>query len=350
MYQFQVRNLKNYAMFLADPQGKILTWNAGVRELLGYSEQEWVGQHCSMIFVPEEKAVELCAAEMRTAAERGVAADIRWHRKKDGSELFAHGTIQAVWEAGQLRCFVKVLSDETARKHLEDALTESNAALEQFAATASHDLQEPLRAIQSYAELLRRRADGKLNVEEREFLQYISQSAQRMSCLTQNLLAYASLSAPKEAPQTISLNDAVEAGISQLHQAMLDTDAQITCDPLPNVEAVYSEIVRLFLNLFSNALKYRRPQIPPRVHVSVRQKGSFWEVSVSDNGQGFDQKYAEEIFYPFQRLKNKEQSGSGLGLAICKRIVESHGGRIRAVGEPGSGATFFFTIPAGADA
>ncbi|HSU29671.1 MAG TPA: ATP-binding protein [Bryobacteraceae bacterium] len=337
-------------MFLTDSQGRILTWNEGVRELLGYSEEEWVGQHCSIIFVPEEQAAELCAAEMRVAAERGAAADIRWHRKKDGTELFAHGAIHPVWEAGNLLCFVKVISDETARKHLEDALTESNAALEQFAATASHDLQEPLRAIQSYAELLRRRTGGKLDIEEQEFLQYILQSAQRMSCLTQNLLAYASLSAPKEEPQTFSLNDAVEAGISQLHQTLLDTDAQITCDPLPNVEAVYSQMVRLFLNLFSNSLKYRRPETPLRVHVSARQKVSFWEVSVSDNGQGFEQKYAEEIFYPFQRLKNKEQSGTGLGLAICKRIVESHGGCIRAVGEQGKGATFFFTIRVRANA
>jgi PAS domain S-box-containing protein len=337
-------------MFLTDPYGRILTWNRGVRKLLGYSEQEWIGRDACMMFVPEESAKELSDAELRVAAERGAAADIRWHRRKDGTQLFAHGSVHPVWDSGKLLGFVKILSDETARKQLEDALTESNAALEQFAATASHDLQEPLRAIQSYAELLGRRTEEKLDVEEREFLQYILQGARRMSTLTQGLLAYASLSAPKEKRQTISLNDAVEAAISQLSQALLETDAQIASDPLPNVEAMHSQIVRLFLNLFSNCLKYRRPEVPLRVHVAAQRRDGFCEVSVSDNGQGFEQKYAEQIFHPFQRLKNKEQSGTGLGLAICKRIIEAHGGRIWAVGEQSKGATFSFTLPALAEA
>src|SRR6185503_8599380 len=139
LYRMQVRELRNYAMFMLDPQGIITSWNAGVEHLLGYTEKEWIGQHASIMFTPADKAVEVCESEMQLARETGSATDIRWHRDKDGNEFFANGFMNALHdERGALVGYAKIMSDETSRKQLQDSLTESNTALEQFAYVASH--------------------------------------------------------------------------------------------------------------------------------------------------------------------------------------------------------------------
>ena len=155
LYRMQVRQLKDYAIFFIGLDGRIRTWNKGVEHLLGYTEEDWIGRDTSVIFIPADKAVALRESEMGIAGQNGSVSDIRWHRRKDGSELFANGVMSAVHDAtGTLIGFTKVISDETSRKQLEDSLLESNSALEQFAYAASHDLQEPLRTIGNYAELI----------------------------------------------------------------------------------------------------------------------------------------------------------------------------------------------------
>src|SRR3954447_14080101 len=184
LYRMQVRELRNYAMFMLDPEGIVTSWNAGVEQLLGYSEQEWIGQHASLIFTPAEQAVQVCQSEMQLARERGCSTDIRWHRGKNGAHFFANGFMNALHDAqGKLIGYAKVMSDETARKQLQDALTESNTALEQFAYAASHDLQEPLRTMRSYAELLAQKYDGQLDAEADQFLGFIVTAATRMGSL-----------------------------------------------------------------------------------------------------------------------------------------------------------------------
>ena len=154
-YRMQVRELRGYAMFIIDTQGILTSWNEGVQNLLGYSEQEWIGQHASMIFTPADKAMEVCESEMRLTEEAGSATDIRWHRHKDGNEFFANGFMNVLRDReGVLIGYAKIMSDETARKQLQDSLTESNSALEQFAYVASHDMQEPLRTMSAYSQLL----------------------------------------------------------------------------------------------------------------------------------------------------------------------------------------------------
>lgn len=346
LYRVQIRQLKDYAIFFIGLDGRIETWNKGVEHLLGYTEADWIGRDASVIFVPADKATELGESEMNLARQIGCASDIRWHRRKDGSEFFANGVMSAVYDpAGTLIGFTKVISDETSRKHLENSLLASNSALEQFAYAASHDLQEPLRTIGNYAELLVKRYGNELSGGGTQWLSYVVKAVARMRALIENLLAYARLGAESEKPASLSLDEDVEGAIVQLAGALEESSGAVTHDPLPPVAAVHSQIVRLFQNLIGNAIKYRSPDRSPAVHISARPDGEYWVISVKDNGAGFAQEYADAIFAPFRRLHGQEYSGSGVGLTICRRIVESHGGKICAESNIGQGSTFHFTLP-----
>ena len=347
LYRMQVTELRGYAMFMIDPQGILTSWNAGVEQLIGYSEQEWIGRHASIIFTPEEKAAEVCESEMRLAQETGSATDIRWHRHKNGTEFFANGFMNVVRdEQGALIGYTKILSDETARKHLQDALTESNSALEQFAYVASHDLQEPLRTMSAYSQLLAKKYRGVLDADADKFLNFLLSASARMSALVRDLLAYARMTTEEERPCSVALDEDLEAALTQLDQAMTESGASVTHDPLPTLQVDRGQMVRLFQNLVGNAVKYRKPNEPSRVHISAEQKGTEWVISIRDNGIGFDPKYASTIFEPFKRLHTDEEyPGTGVGLAICRRIVQGHRGRIWAESQPGDGTTFCFTLP-----
>ena len=349
LFAAQLAQLQHYAVFFIDVNGILQTWNSGVERLFGYSASEWIGRHASIIFTPADKAVDLCETELGTAREKGTSSDIRWHRKKDGTELFANGVIETVRdESGNLLGFTKVISDETERKRLQDSLTELNAALEHFAYAASHDLQEPLRTVRSFAQLLLMKEGDQLSAEGREYLDYIMGAVARMSTLITDLLAYAKAGIDRQPAVSISLDDEVEAAISQLAAAIDETGAMVTHDPLPQVTVEHSQVTRLFLNLISNAIKYRMPERKPDIRVSVADVNNrFATIAVRDNGMGFSQEYSDKIFEPFTRLQRDQSSGSGVGLTICRRIVERSGGRIWAESKPGEGSTFFFTLPVG---
>jgi signal transduction histidine kinase len=268
-------------------------------------------------------------------------------QKKDRTELFANGVLEAVRDGtGEIVGFTKIISDETERKRLQDSLLEANAALEHFAYAASHDLQEPLRSIRSFAQLLLRDEDSQLSPSGSEYAGYIVKASARMSTLITDLLAYARSGVEKQPPVSISLDDEVEAATSQLRAAIDEVGAVVTHDPLPKVSVEHNQITRLFLNLISNAIKYRAPNRKPHIHICAASIDDGWvQVEVRDNGVGFAPKDSDIIFEPFTRLQNDEHSGSGVGLAICRRIVERSGGRIWANSKPGRGSTFFFTLP-----
>src|SRR5258708_20733933 len=288
-YRMQVRELREYAMFMIDPQGIIASWNAGVEQLLGYSEQEWIGQHASIIFTPAEKAAEVCRAEMMRAQEAGGATDIRWHRHKNGTEFFANGFMNAVRdEHGVLIGFSKIMSDETARKQLQDALTESNTALEQFAFVASHDMQEPLRTMSAFAQLLSNKYRGKFDADADKFLDFLVTGARRMGVLLEDLLAYARLTTEVKRPSSIALDEDLEAALTHLEQAIKESGASVAHAPMPTLQVDRGQMVRLFQNLIGNAVKYRKPDQPPMVHISAEQIGDEWVISIRDNGIGFD--------------------------------------------------------------
>lgn len=229
-------------------------------------------------------------------------------------------------------------------RNAED-LARSNAELEQFAYVASHDLQEPLRMIGSYTQLLARRYKGKLDDDADEFIRYAVDGAQRMQTLILDLLSYARLSTKGQSPQQIDAASVCEAALAQLRQSIQDKNAVVTVDPLPKVLGYGTQLTQLFQNLISNALKYCNRQ-RPEIHVSATAAADHWVFSVRDNGIGIEPQYFERIFQMFKRLHTREQySGTGIGLALCKKIVARHRGQIWVESQPGLGSNFHFTIP-----
>lgn len=347
LYRLQVRELEDFALFLSTPDGHILTWNRGVEKVFGYTEPEWLGQHARTIFNEEDRAAGILEKEMQTAAEQGRCVDVRWHQRKDGTRVYMTGTLRALRdEEGTLLGYSKTFLDDTARKQLEDALTQSNLDLQQFAYVASHDLQEPLRTISSFTDLLNQRYRGQLAAEAGKMLRFVTEAAERMSHLIRDLLAYSQLAQEESVSTSVHLDEDLETAISLLRANIEQTGAVITHDPLPNIELERNQMVRLFQNLLANALKFRQPDKPPRIHVSAERQEKEWIVRVADHGIGFPPEQAEAIFAPFKRLHSASKyPGSGIGLAACRRIVGRYGGRIGAESKVGEGSTFWFTLP-----
>ena len=226
-----------------------------------------------------------------------------------------------------------------------DQLARSNAELEQFAYVASHDLQEPLRMISSYVQLLQDRYRGKLDADADDFINYASDGALRMQRLINDLLQYSRVGTRGKAFEEIGLEPALEQALTNLQVAIGDSGANITHDALPAAYGDIGQLTQVFQNLIDNAIKFRGER-RPRVHVSARVEATRVVCSVSDNGIGIPPEYRDRLFVLFQRLHTrKEYPGTGLGLAICKRIIERHGGRIWIESSQGNGSTFFFTVP-----
>ncbi len=226
-----------------------------------------------------------------------------------------------------------------------EALRRSNEDLQQFAYVASHDLQEPLRMVASYTELLKRRYHGKLDSDADQFIDYAVDGVKRMSTLIRDLLAYSRAGeTPAGKMRELNPEETLNTVLQNLKITIGDVGATITHDPLPPIEFDPMRLSQLFQNLLANAIKYRGER-RPEVHVSARNDGSETIFSISDNGIGIDPKYSEQIFGIFKRLHGREYEGTGIGLAMCKKIVERQGGRIWVESKPGEGSTFSFTIP-----
>jgi light-regulated signal transduction histidine kinase (bacteriophytochrome) len=233
------------------------------------------------------------------------------------------------------------------RNRAEESLRRANRDLKEFSYAASHDLQEPLRTVSLYTQLLTDKLGADLDPETEQFVHYIVEGSTRMRSLIKDLLAYAEIGAEGlQSTEPVECANALEGAIANLQGAIEQVHATIASDPLPRVNSNLRQLTQLFENLIGNALKYVKPDFTPHIHVRADLDGEEWVISVRDNGIGFDPQYAEQIFGVFERLHRKEYPGTGIGLAICKRIVERHGGRIWAKGEEGKGATFFFTMSA----
>lgn len=235
----------------------------------------------------------------------------------------------------------------TARKLAKrtEEMERSNKDLQQFAYVASHDLQEPLRMVSSYVQLLQRRYQGRLDADAEDFIGFAVDGATRMQRLIQDLLSYSRVNTHGNPPSPIDAGKVLSQVTTNLRLAIDESGARITHESLPVVEADATQLVQLFQNLIANAIKFCS-EIPPQIHVSAEKKDPYWVFSVRDNGIGLDPEFADRIFTIFQRLHSrKDYPGTGMGLAICKRIVERHGGSIWVKSAPGAGSTFYFTLP-----
>lgn len=237
----------------------------------------------------------------------------------------------------------RVQASEALARQSEE-LARSYADLQQFAYVTSHDLQEPLRTIASFLQLLQKRHGSKLEPEANEYIDYALKGAQRLSALIQDLLAYSRVVNRVAQSTRVELSSVLEWAKQNLQAAIEETGAVIESQPLPCVSGDHVLLVQLFQNLLSNAMKYRSSE-PPHIRIGAEWVGDHWRIRVSDNGLGIDRRYHKRIFELFQRVHGPKFPGTGMGLAICKKIVERHSGEIWVESEPGKGSTFFFTLP-----
>jgi len=349
-----VSNTKDYAIMMLDLGGNVVNWNEGAERIKGYRAEEIIGQHFSCFFPAEDISNGKPALQLEEAARVGRFEDEDWRIRKDGSRFFASVVITALREeTGLLRGFGKITRDITERKKFEEHLVKtaeelrrSNDQLQQFGYVASHDLQEPLRMVASYTQLLATRYKGRLDSDADDFIDYAVDGCNRMQGLIQDLLAYSRSGTNEKALREISGENALKEALANLRATIGESGAIVTHDSLPSITTDEVQLVQVFQNLVGNAIKYCSAAVP-LVHVSATKNGgNEWIFSVRDNGLGIEPQYFERIFIIFQRLHGRQEfNGTGIGLAICKKIVERLGGRIWVESQLAKGSTFYFALP-----
>jgi PAS domain S-box-containing protein len=343
------------AIVTLDAEQRIMLFNTAAEQMFRCTAAQAIGQPLDQ-FIPErfrlshQEHIHVFGQTGITSRSMGTPGAV-WGLRASGEEFPVEASISQVEVAGQ-KFYTVILRDITERKRAEEKLKQtltelarSNAELQQFAYVASHDLQEPLRMVASYTELLARRYQGRLDADADEFIAFAVDGANRMQRLINDLLAYSRVDTRGKAPEPTDAGAALTEALANLEAAMAENEAVVTHDPLPTVPADETQLVQLFQNLVGNALKFRSAR-HACIHVSATQQGKEWVFSVQDNGIGIEPQYAERIFVIFQRLHTQaDYPGTGIGLAICKRIVERHGGHIWLESQPGQGATFYFSLP-----
>ena len=325
--------------------------NAAFEKITGYAAAEVLGQNCRFLQGTDHQQPGLDA--IRQAIRQGTEAKAELRNfRKDGSLFWNELYIAPVKDPqGRLTHFIGIQTDITQRKHQEielanktRELAQSNAELQQFAYVASHDLQEPLRMVASYTQLLGKRYRGKLDQDADEFIGYAVDGATRMQRLIRDLLEYSRVGAERQSFEETDCELVFQQAMQNLSASVRERHAEVTHDPLPTVQASPTHLIQVFQNLIGNALKFQG-DAPPKIHVGAKAIPDGWEFSVRDNGVGMPGDQLDRIFAIFQRLHGQsEYPGTGIGLAICKRIVEKYGGQIWVESEPGKGSTFYFTL------
>ncbi|MGB9979717.1 PAS domain-containing sensor histidine kinase [Methanobacterium sp.] len=320
---------------------------------LGLSSENLIGKKLEDI-APLKGIIKIWTKSAKKVLKTGEIQEMEFKFPSiHGLKVF-HSYIVPEYDDGKIESLLVVSHDVTQRKQLEEELKEtvkelkhSNEELQQFAYVASHDLQEPLRTITSFTQLIERRYKNKLDSDADEFIEYIVEAAKRMQSLINDLLNYSRVATMKKEFELTDTEEVLKSALNNLNIAIRENNAQITHENLPEIMADPGQMIQLFQNLIGNAIKFRKPEVPPKIHIKAckDENNNEYVFSVQDNGIGMEPQYAERIFTIFQRLHtNEEYDGTGIGLAISKRVVERHDGRIWVESKLGEGSTFYFTI------
>jgi two-component system sensor kinase FixL len=341
------------AIITIDESGAVTSFNPAATRIFGYTPEEVIGRNVNVL-MPEPYRREH-DGYMRNYASTGVKKIIGIGReviglRKDGTQ-FSIDLAVSETVLGDRRVFTGIVRDISERKHSEAALAKqaedlarSNVELERFAYVASHDLQEPMRTVRSFAQLLQRRCAVQLSADAAEYLQFITDGVSRMQTLINDLLTYSRVTSQGGAFAPADCDRILRMVIDNLRASIEASGAEVTAGPLPTVVGDATQLGQVFQNLIVNAIKFRGNR-PPRVRVSASERPGEWVFSVADNGIGIGAEYFDRIFIIFQRLHTiEEYGGTGIGLAVCKKIVERHGGRIWVESKVGEGSTFHFSI------
>lgn len=362
-YHKMIAEVQDYAIILLNIDGVIENWNAGAEKIKGYTADEIVGKKFELFYTPADREVGLPGKLLKIAADKGKATHQGWRVRKDGTMFWGTIVITALHNnEGDIIGYSKVTRDLTHQKIAEDKLAaytaeleKQNRELEQYAYVASHDLQEPLRKIRTFADLIRENIDDKEFVNR--YFEKLSSSAARMAEMVKSLLNYSRLSKDKPADTTVNLHDVLEEVKQDFELLIEEKGAAIFIKNLPQVKGNHIQLVQLFSNLVGNSLKFSKEHPVIKIEAAIIDKlptdapvvlqgKKYYHISVADNGIGFEEEYSKIIFSLFQRLHGKhDYAGTGIGLALCRKIVENHNGFINAESAPGKGANFNIYLP-----
>lgn len=350
-----VGSVREYAIFRLDAEGRVASWTSAARLIYGYREDEILGSPYTRLLPLEDTARGLPRKQLDEVDREGRVKSEAWQMRKDGTRFWADIVLTALRdESGILLGYVNVVRDATQQRASVEliekrsaALSSSNTELAQFAYVASHDLSAPLHKVKAFADRLKEKLAGKLDEEGSDYMKRMLRAVDGMQSLIDALLELARVTTRGGAAEVVDLGALAKDVVEGLDLAVANAKARVEIGPLPRINADPLQMRQLLQNLISNALKFRRPGVRPEVRVCGKATGDgLCEVTVSDNGIGFEMKHAERIFQPFQRLNGRfEYEGSGMGLAICQKIAARHGGTISATSKPGHGAEFKVVLP-----
>jgi PAS domain S-box-containing protein len=360
-YHKMIEEVKDYAILLLDIDGNILNWNKGAENIKGYNSEEIIGKNFRLFYLEEDRNDKLPEKLIAEAHNKGKATHEGWRLRKDGTHFWGSIVITAIHEGDRIIGYSKVTRDLTERKHSEDQIKQylkelefQNKELEQFAYIASHDLQEPLRKIQIFADLAERNIDDKSEVQHR--IAKIKTSANRMVTLIKDVLQYSRLTKDQDLFTSVDLNTSLSLVMEDFELLIQEKNAKLNINSLPVVKGIPIQLEQLFSNLLSNSLKFSstnsvieiKSELATKKEISsypeLNTLRKYYKLTFSDNGVGFDQQYAEQIFKLFRRL-DESSYGAGIGLALCKKIVENHNGHIHVTSKRDQGTEFTVLLP-----
>lgn len=373
-YQRMIVEIEDYAILMIDPAGTVMNWNRGAEKIKGYKADEIIGKNFRLFYTEKDRQAGVPDQLIARAEQNNRAQHEGWRVRKDGTKFWGSVVITALHDDnGQVIGFSKVTRDLTERMEAEEALKKNaqelarknreldamNQELASFAYVSSHDLQEPLRKIQTFATRIAETEGDTLSPKAKDYFSRMQNAALRMQRLIEDLLAYSRTNTGEKTFETVNLNDLANEVKNDLREMIEAKQATVSIDQLPTLEVIKFQFAQLLTNIFSNAIKFSKDNVPPSIKVTHQLVDStelentpgdvrkhYHKISITDNGIGFEPEHRHRIFEVFQRLHGRsEYSGTGIGLAICKKIVDNHGGVITAESQLDQGATFNIYLP-----